>query len=154
MKAIIEMPKGDTRRRHIRKDGVGFVDLGPIKNIIPINDGSMPVHYGFIPETLNKNEGDEIDILVISDKVFTIGQEVDVRPIALIKREDKDDKIVAIDQSIPSIQEWSDISKKERKRIENFFGYHHAFVSIENAEAAIRYVENGYQQFLKMSEKK
>ena len=64
MKAIIEIPKGDNRRRHLKSDKSGFVDLGPITNVIPVNDGIMPILYGYIPDTLDKKEGDEIDVLI------------------------------------------------------------------------------------------
>lgn len=150
MKAIIEIPKGDDRRRHLKNDKSGFIDLGPIKDIIPVNDGVIPVHYGYIPETLNEKEGDEIDVLVLSDHALKVGQEVDVEPIALIKREDKDDKIVAVDKTKKLIKNWNDIPEDERILIENFFSYHHKFVSIENSEVARQYVEDGYKQFLKI----
>jgi inorganic pyrophosphatase len=153
MKAIIEIPKGDNRRRHIKPDKSGFVDLGPIKNIIPINDGVMPIHYGYIPKTLNEQEGDEIDVLVLSDCELRAGQKIEVEPIALIKREDKDDKIVAVDQSKKALRKWSAIPKSERDLIEDFFSYHHKFLSIEDAKIAELYVEKSYQQFLRQRPK-
>lgn len=132
MKAIIEIPKGDDRRRHLKYDKSGFVDLGPIKDVIPVNEGIMPVHYGYIPGTLNEKEGDEIDILVLSNDVLTVGQEVEVRPVALIKRADGDDKVVAVDESRPAIKSWADIPDEERSLIESFFSYHHKFLAIED----------------------
>lgn len=140
MKVIIEIPKRDDRRRHLKYDKSGFVDLGPIRDVIPVNDGIMPVHYGYIPNTLNLKEGDEIDILVLSEKDAEVGQEFEVKPIALIRRADGDDKVVAVDASQMHIQSWSDISQENRRLIEEFFGYHHAFLSIENTELAMGYI--------------
>ncbi|MCL4406043.1 MAG: inorganic diphosphatase [Patescibacteria group bacterium] len=148
MKAIIEIPKGDDRRRHFKFDKTGFIDLGPTKDIIPINDGVMPIHYGFIPETLNEKEGDEIDILVLSDRESTVGEEICVKPIALIRRADGDDKVVAVDVSREDIREWKDIPETERKLIEDFFSYHHRFLSVEKEEFAEQYVENGRKGFI------
>ncbi len=148
MKVIIEIPKGDDRRRHIMPDKSGFVDLGPIKDVIPVNLGVMPIHYGYIPETLNKKEGDEIDIVVFSSNDFKVGQEVEVEPIALIRRDDGDDKVVAVDESMKSFQKWTDAPEAERKLIEDFFGYHHKFVSIEDTAFAKQYVEDGREEFL------
>ena len=54
MKVIIEIPKGDDRRRHLKWDKSGFVDLGPIIEKIPVNGGIMPVDYGYIPGTENR----------------------------------------------------------------------------------------------------
>lgn len=142
MKVIIEIPRGDDRRRHFKFDKTGFIDLGPTKDIIPVNDGIMPVHYGYIPGTLNKKEGDEIDVLVLSEKVTVVGQEIEVEPIALIKRADGDDKVVAVDESRKSIKSWNDIPDDERKLIEEFFSYHHKFLLIGDAKAASDYVKN------------
>lgn len=142
MKAIIEIPKGDDRRRHLKYDKSGFIDLGPIKDVIPINDGVMPVHYGYIPETKNPQEGDEIDILVLSKKNAEVGQELEVKPIALIRRADGDDKVVAVDESRYILQTWMDIPQETRDLIQNFFGYHHAFLSIEDGGVAERYTQD------------
>ncbi len=148
MIAIIEIPKGDDRRRHIKYDKSGFIDLGPIKETIPINNGIMPVHYGYIPETLNKTEGDEIDILVLSSKVYTVGEKIEVEPVALLRREDGDDKIVSVDKTMQSIKSWDDISPIEKGLIKNFFTYHHKFISFENATVAKKYIEKGSRQFV------
>lgn len=139
MEAIIEMTKGDDRRRHFKFDKTGFVDLGPIKDVIPVNHGIMPVNYGFIPNTLNEDEGDEVDILVLSEKPLEIGQAVAVEPIALIRRADGDDKVVAVDETMKAIKSWDDVPATDRKSIEEFFSYHHKFLSIDGAEAARNY---------------
>jgi inorganic pyrophosphatase len=147
MKAIIEIPKGDDRRRHIKYDKSGFIDLGPTKDVIPVNGGIMPVHYGYIKNTLNVGEGDEIDVLVFSKKDLSVGEEVEIAPIALISRADGDDKIAAVDNTV-TYKSWLDVPESERKLIEEFFSYHHQFNSIEDAVIASQYVEKGYRQFL------
>jgi inorganic pyrophosphatase len=142
MIAIIEIPKGDDRRRHIKYDKTGFIDLGPIKSIIPINEGIMPVDYGYAPGTLNKKEGDEIDIIVLSDKKFKVGQEIEVEPISLMRLDNGDDKIIAADETKNSIKEWRDMPEHVRDLIESFFGFNHKIIAIEDAEKARQYVEN------------
>ena len=110
----------------------------------------MPIHYGYIPETLNTKEGDEIDVLVLSDDATEIGQEIEVEPIALISREDGDDKVVAVDKTRKATRKWEDISESERKLIESFFSYHHKFRSIEDEKTARRYVNNGREQYMRV----
>jgi inorganic pyrophosphatase len=154
MKAIIEIPKGDDRRRHMKYDKSGFIDLGPTKDVIPVNEGIMPVHYGYISETLNEKEGDEIDILIFSKNTTEVGQEIEFEPIALIKRDDGDDKVVAVDKTMGEIKEWNDISKEERTLIESFFSYHHKFLSIENGEISKKYIKEGNVFFLDKQNKK
>lgn len=145
---MIEIPKGDNRRWHMKPDKSGFIDLGPIKDIIPVNEGIMPIHYGYIPETLNENEGDEIDILVLSDKALKVGQEIDVEPIALIRRADGDDKVVAVDENRKLVKGWDEVTQGEKELIEKFFSYHHRFLSIENHEVARKYIDDGNKQFM------
>lgn len=142
MKVIIEIPKGDDRRRHMKYDKSGFIDLGPTKDIIPVNNGIMPIHYGYIPGTLNEKEGDEIDVLVLSNKSYSIGEEVEVNPIALIKRADGDDKVITTDETTSLIKQWNDVKKEDRELVESFFSYHHKIESIEGIEVTKKYLES------------
>lgn len=48
IKVFIEIPKGDNRRMHLSRDKTHMLNLGPIKNVIPINNGVMPIAYGFV----------------------------------------------------------------------------------------------------------
>ncbi len=113
----------------------------------------MPVDYGYIPETENEAEKDELDALLISSKTFKVGDETEAKPIALLRRDDghspsvfvaaapRDDKIVAVD-SDSELLEWNDVPAPIKKLILDFFGHQHRFTSIESAAAAIRYVED------------
>jgi inorganic pyrophosphatase len=140
IKVVIEIPKGDDRRRHLKYDKTGFIDLGPIKDQIPVNDGVMPVDYGYVPETENEAEKDELDVLLISKKIFKVGAVAEATPIALLRRDDGDDKIIAVDID-SKMAEWKDVPEVQKNAILDFFSYHHKFTSIESAEAAIRYVD-------------
>lgn len=145
MKVIIEIPKGDTRRRHLKYDKSGFIDLGPISEVIPVNNGIMPIHYGYIPGTLNKTEGDEIDVLIFSRNDAIVGEEIEVYPIALIRRADGDDKIIAVDESTHDITTWEMIPEDERMKIQDFFSYHHPFRAIVGKEEAEKYIHGSQQ---------
>lgn len=138
---MIEIPKGDDRRRHYNTGQKRFVDLGAIKDVIPVNGGLMPVDYGFFPGTLNKEEGDEIDVLVLTEKKLKVGEKMEVWPIALIEREDGDDKIVAVDDTCRSIKDWAGVPADLRKLIKEFFSHHSCFRSIRGAEQAKLYIE-------------
>lgn len=122
LRAIIEIPKGSDRRIHMSFDGSGFVDLGPIKEKIPVNDGIMPVAYGYLKDFINKKEKDNVDVLVFSNKDFSTGDEVEITPFAIIKRSDEDHKILAHDNTV-SIKNWNDILPKDRKLILDYFGH-------------------------------
>lgn len=138
-KAIIESPKGDNRRRHFDKKKNRVIDLGPLKKAIPINNGIAPVNYGFIKNTFCKADGEEIDVLLVSDNKLKIGEEVKIYPIALILRADGDDKIVAVDKSTKGkYKSWDDLPNKDL--IEKFFSYHYEFLSIKDSQKAYKYI--------------
>ena len=140
-KAFIEIPKGDTRRRHKSFDSDDLIDLGPIKDVIPVNEGVMPVDYGYILDTLNKEEtaSEELDVLVFSDKKLEVSDIVEIKPIALITREDRDHKIVAT--LISDARQWEDINEDEKSLLQEYFGYKSKIISIDGAQEAIDLIE-------------
>lgn len=142
IKAFIEIPKGDDRRRHIKYDKSGLIDLGPIKDVIPVNEGIMPAHYGFIKDTVNKEEDseheEELDVLVFSSRDLKPADEVFIKPIGLIKREDKDEKILAVEIDFCDYNSWADIPLTEQEIIKDYFGYKSPIIEIvDEAEALI-----------------
>jgi inorganic pyrophosphatase len=140
-KAFIEIPKDDDRRRHKKYDSDELIDLGPIKDLIPVNDGKMPVSYGFIVGTKNLDEErpEELDVLVFSNKTLEIAETLDIIPIGLITREDGDHKIIAISTDLNI--EWKDVDEKEKNLIIEYFGYKSKIKSIETGQKAIELID-------------
>ena len=139
--ATIEIPKGTDRRIHMSYDKSGFVDLGPIKEQVPVNEGLMPVHYGYLDNTLNKEEGDEVDVLVFSKNAYNIGDKVEVEVDGMLTREDDDHKIIAHDTSEKDFV-FQALPEADQKLILEFMGYKSKIVAIESREQAIAYVKN------------
>ncbi len=141
-RAFIEIPKGDDRRRHMKYDKSGLIDLGPIKDVIPVNNGIMPIHYGYVLDTINKKEDppEELDVLIFSKKQFQISDVIKIKPIAIIKREDNDHKIVATEEN--DLRGWKEIHDNEKELIKSYFGYKSKIVSIEGEKEAIDLIEN------------
>jgi inorganic pyrophosphatase len=138
--AIVEIPKNSDRRIH-KSDTTGeFVDYGPTKEIIPINDGNMPVCYGFLKNIFNKEEGDEVDVLIFSQNEYKTGDYVDVEIFGIFIREDKDHKILARDSSV-SYELVSDIEPELLKLVTEFFGHKHKIILIGNTDQALEYLE-------------
>ncbi len=137
-KAVIEIPKGCDRRIHFKYDGSGFEDFGPIKEKIPVNDGIIPIAYGYIENAINKKEKDNVDVIIFSNKQFKTGDETDVEVIGLLEREDEDHKIIAVDDSV-SYKRFSEVLVDERKLIIDYFGYHHK-ITVQNIEEALEYL--------------
>jgi inorganic pyrophosphatase len=139
--AIIEMPKGETRRIHLSYNkSEGFIDLGPIKEQIPVNDGVMPVHYGYIENTLNSEDDDNVDVLIFSSLNYKTGDKVEIEIIGMLNRKDGDHKVIATDTSI-SINDFSEVPKDEQKLILDYFGYKSEIISIDEKAKAFEYIE-------------
>jgi len=138
--AVIEIPKGCDRRIHLSYDGINFIDLGLIKNEIPINEGVMPVHYGFIENTINEIEKDNVDVIIFSNQDYKSEDRTEIEIIGMLNREDGDHKVIAIDDSI-ELKSFEDISEKDRNLILEYFGYKSKIISVDNMETASKYVD-------------
>ena len=149
IEVFIEIPKGDDRRRHLSHDKTKMLDLGPTKKVIPVNNGIMPIAYGFIIGTLQKDESsknpeeipDEIDVLLYSKNNFRVSDSTTATPIAFITREDGDHKVVAVDSTTSKqVKKWEDLPAHERYLILRYFGYKSPITKIEGVKAAIEYI--------------
>jgi len=120
---LIEIPQGGTIKYELNKEtGYMFVDR--------FIHGAMyyPFNYGFIPETMSE-DGDPIDVLVISTFPVHPGCVLPSRPIGMLEMEDEagiDTKIIAvprakIDPFYKEITEVSQLPEMLRDKIKNFF---------------------------------
>lgn len=139
--AIVEIPRGCDRRIHKSNDTDEFIDFGPTKDAIPVNDGKMPVCYGFLKGIMNVSEGDEVDLLIFSEKEYATGDELEVEILGLIEREDGDHKIISKDNSV-AFQSIKDIDGETWDLVLSYFGFKHKITSIKNKEEALEYLEH------------
>lgn len=139
-KAIIEIPKGCSRRIHLRFDKTGFIDLGEIKEKIPINNGVMPVDYGFIEGTKNPFEDDDIDVIILSNNIFKTGDTVKIKPIGLLRRDDNDDKVLAVDKTV-KMENWDEVPEEQQQLILDFFGYNHKILEVGDSIEGNNYIK-------------
>jgi inorganic pyrophosphatase len=87
-----------------------------------------PCNYGFIPHTLS-DDGDPVDVLVVSNLPIVPGAVITVRPIGVLMMEDEsgfDEKILAvpttkIDVFYKDINSYKDLPEIFIERIANFF---------------------------------
>ena len=142
IKVFIEIPKGDDRRRHLSRDKKRMLDFGPMKNLVPVNNGREPMAYGFIIGTKSQKDGDELDVLVYSKRGFRIGESVNATPIAMLMRGNEDHKVIAVDGTTRrNIKKWSDVPKTERDLLVRFLSYTTTIKSIKGAKATISYID-------------
>jgi inorganic pyrophosphatase len=90
-----------------------------------------PCNYGYIPNTLS-DDGDPVDVLVITPHPLTIGSVVRVRPIGMLKTRDEsggDAKILAVPVSkltkeYDDIESYEQVSSKLINNIQHFFTHY------------------------------
>ena len=118
---IIEIPKGSHNKYEIDKD-TGLIKLDRAN----YSDAAYPVDYGFAPQTLWE-DGDALDVLVLSTWPIQIGILVNVRPIAVMEMIDdgeSDYKVIAVpteDKRWEDTNDLADLNKHNLKEIQHFF---------------------------------
>jgi inorganic pyrophosphatase len=119
--AVIEIPKGSRNKyEYIEKLGVIGLDRMLYSAIY------YPTDYGFFPQTRDE-DGDALDVMLLTDSPVFPGCMVEVRPIALMKMIDGgevDDKILCVATGNPHyshIQTIDDVDPHTIKEIAHFF---------------------------------
>jgi len=90
---VIEIPTGSSNKIEWNREMAAF-QLDRVEPAI----FAKPTNYGFIPQTLDE-DGDELDVLVITDEPLVTGIFLEAKVIGVMKFEDDgevDDKIVAV----------------------------------------------------------
>jgi len=118
---IVEIPKNSANKyEYDGKLGVFRLDRALYS---PMH---YPGDYGFIPGTLAE-DGDPLDVLVLTDEPSFTGCMIEVRPVALMRMEDQreaDQKVIAVPQRNPryeQIHAMDQIFTHVRREIEHFF---------------------------------
>ncbi len=118
---MIEVPKGSHNKYEIDKD------MGVIKfDRANYSAAPFPVDYGFAPQTL-WDDGDALDVMVITTFPIPSGILVPVRPVALmemIDTGDSDFKILAVpvkDKRWDDVKDLADLNKHNLKEYQHFF---------------------------------
>jgi inorganic pyrophosphatase len=124
--AFIEIPQGSTTKYELDKEsGVLKVDRFLHTNMF------FPFNYGFIPTTLAE-DGDPLDVLVLSIYPIKPGTVIAVRPIGMLEMEDEsgiDTKILSVpvekvDPKYKGVKDIKDLDKEQLDRIKHFFDHY------------------------------
>lgn len=124
---VVEIPKGSNIKYELNvQTGILYLD-----RILP-TPVSYPYNYGFVPNTLESNNVDPLDVFVIENEPLFPFSVISVRPIGVILTQDQDgedNKIIAIpdhcvDPEFASIKNLSDIPLHFLKRLEYFIKHH------------------------------
>lgn len=120
---FIEIPQGVSVKYELDKEsGLIFVDR------FLYTEMNYPFNYGFVPGTL-ADDGDAVDVLVLSSKPVVPGVVIPSRPIGMLEMEDEagiDNKVIAVplakvDTKFKEYNDVSDIPQKTKDVIKYFF---------------------------------
>jgi len=118
---IIEIPRGSKNKYEIDKK-TGLIKLDRAMR----SAQDYPFDYGFAPQTLWE-DGDALDVIVLSTYPLSSGILVEVRPVAVMRMIDSgdgDDKIIAVPVSDPRwdmVKDVKDLNKHNLKEYKHFF---------------------------------
>ncbi|MCL5016286.1 MAG: inorganic diphosphatase [Patescibacteria group bacterium] len=121
VEVLIEIPKG-SRNKYEFDEKSGRLKLDRVLR----SSVAFPADYGFVPETKG-NDGDPLDVMIITRFPLIPGSLVNARPIGLFKMIDKgehDEKIIAVPEDdfyYDSWKELEDVPEPLRLEIEQFF---------------------------------
>ncbi len=121
LNVIIEIPKLSRIKYELDKDtGLIHVDR------VLYSPMHYPANYGFVPKTL-WDDGDPLDVLVMSHEPFVPGCLVKARPIGVMEMTDDGDsdaKVLAVPMKDPrynTIQNITDLDPHTLEEIKHFF---------------------------------
>lgn len=123
---FIEIPQGSSIKYELDKEtGVIMVDRFSYTAMF------YPFNYGFIPAT-SAEDGDPVDVLVISTYPVHPGTIIPSRPIGMLEMEDEagiDTKILAVptakvDPFFSKVNDVSDLDETTKKKIQHFFNHY------------------------------
>ena len=138
MTTIIEINRGSKNKYEIDK-ATGLIALDRAM----YTSQDYPFDYGFVPQTL-WDDGDALDVVVLTTYPLFPGILVRVRPVAVINMIDageSDAKIVAVpceDPRFNEILDLKDVNKHTMKEIQHFFL---TYKKLQNKEVTIEGVE-------------
>lgn len=147
LNVIIEIPRGSKNKYEIDK-ATGLIALD--RAMYTAQD--YPFDYGFVPRTY-WDDGDALDVLVLTTYPLSPGVLVRVRPVAvmdMIDDGDSDNKIIAVPAKDPrwdEVKDLADINKHTIKEIEHFFSTYKKIQSKEVEVKGFRGAEDAKKDF-------
>lgn len=122
---VVEIPTGSNHKIEWDRKNACFM----LDRIEPVAF-AKPTNYGFIPQTLDE-DGDELDVLLITDQPLTTGIYTQARILGVMKFVDDgevDDKIIAVvaddRNNGDAIQSLEDLPKRLIEQIEFHFNHY------------------------------
>jgi inorganic pyrophosphatase len=116
---VIEDPRGSVVRHHWDDAGQEWIERPH-----PHTSSPWPVNYGYLPETRNPADDDDLDAMVLASNPVPTGARVVVRIVGLLQRPDGDDKLLGVlkdDPAFRNITRLQEVPQSELQAIETWF---------------------------------
>lgn len=131
---IIEIPKLSRVKYELEKEtGLIHVDR------VLYSPMHYPANYGFAPQSL-WDDGDPLDVLVMSHEPFVPGCLVAVRPIGVLEMTDDgegDSKILAVPAKDPRFNRITDLKDIEPHNLEEMSHFFKVYKDLQNKEVVV-----------------
>lgn len=127
--AIVEIPYGSKNKYELDKK-TGLLRLDRVL----FTSTHYPANYGFIPLTY-ANDGDPLDVLILSQVQLHPLIMVDCHPIGVIRMIDQDeidDKIIAVPDHDPNYSQYQDISEVPSHVASEIIHFFEVYKSLEH----------------------
>ncbi|MCR4283849.1 MAG: inorganic diphosphatase [Parcubacteria group bacterium] len=134
LNVVIEIPKLSRIKYELDKDS-GLIKVDRVL-YSPMH---YPANYGFVPKTL-WDDGDPLDVLVISHEPFVPGCLVDARPIGILDMKDDgegDAKILSVPARDPRFNNIKDISDLEPHILEEIKHFFKVYKDLQKKEVLV-----------------
>ncbi len=126
LNVVVEIPQGSAIKYEMDKES-GFI----VVDRFAFTSMVYPFNYGFVPQT-HAEDGDPVDVLVISTYSVHPGTVIPVRPIGMLEMEDEegtDTKILAVpskkvDPFYSDINDIDDLSESIKQKVQHFFNHY------------------------------
>jgi inorganic pyrophosphatase len=134
MNVIVEIPRGSKNKYEIDKE-TGLIALDRVMYTAQ----DYPFDYGFVPKSY-WDDGDALDVLILTTFPLTSGILVRVRPVAVMEMIDdgeSDNKIIGVPSKDPrweEVKDLKDINKHTLKEIEHFFS---TYKKVQNKDVKV-----------------
>ena len=134
LKVVIEIPKLSRVKYELDKE-TGLIQVDRVL-YSPMH---YPANYGFVPQTL-WDDGDPLDVLVLSHEPFVPGSLVEGRPIGIMDMTDDGDpdaKILAVPTSDPRFREVNDIGRLEPHILEEIQHFFRVYKDLQKKKVSV-----------------
>lgn len=140
--AVVEIQKGSKNKYELDKE-TGLIILDRIL----YTSTHYPANYGFIPRTYSE-DGDPLDVLILSQGSFqplTLVESIPIGAIKMIDDNEIDEKIIAIPKDDPAYNNYQDIEELPEHIFSEISHFFEVYKALEHKVTSVKEIVNSQQ---------